>query len=196
MKTSVTLADLKSWLYLPAASDPVLDPKLTSLLIAAANEIEDITALTLTAQDNDPTPVAPERVNTAIKYRAAVWFENPVPDAEAEASAQSVINNLVAKYRVAAYPPVPIVSSISPSTGSIAGGTSVTIMGKRFDFDAEDTNSMTVRFGDAYATSIVVLSDTQLTCVTPAHDAGAVDVRVSNQTLGTTARTANGFTYA
>jgi hypothetical protein len=190
MKTSVSLADLKSWLYLPAADDSALDPKLTSLLIAAANEIEDITALTLTADDADATPVAPERINTAIKYRAATWFENPVPDAQSEAAAQTVVSNLVAKYRVLAYPPAPIVSSISPATGSTDGGTSVTITGKRFNECA------TVRFGSLYATSVVVVSDTEITCVTPANAALVVDVRVSNSDVRTSGKLSGAYTYA
>jgi len=35
-----------------------------------------------------------------------------------------------------------------------------------------------VLFGGTPATSVVVVSDTQITCVTPAHPVGPVDVQV------------------
>jgi hypothetical protein len=177
MQTAVTLAEIKDWLYLPAATDTTLDAKLTGLLVAACNGIEDVTDLTLAVDDADafdPT-VAPDRIKTAIKFRVATWYENPVPDAASEASAQTVVNNLIAKYRVLTYPAFPYVASISPTTGSIAGGTSVTITGKRFDRD-----HLIVRFGCIEATDVVVVSDTEITCSTPAGVAGVVNVTVVN----------------
>jgi hypothetical protein len=175
MQTAVTLAEIKDWLYLPAATDTTLDAKLTGLLVAACNGIEDVTDLTLAVDDADPfdPTVAPDRIKTAIKFRVATWYENPVPDAASEASAQTVVNNLIAKYRVITYPPFPYVASISPATGSTAGGTSVTITGKRFNLD-----HTIVRFGCNQATDVVVVSETEITCTTPAGAAGVVNVAV------------------
>jgi hypothetical protein len=68
----------------------------------------------------------------------------------------------------------PVISSISPATGSHTGGTAVTITGAGF------TNVTGVKFGTANATSVVVVSDTEITCVSPAVGAGAVDVTVIN----------------
>lgn len=70
-------------------------------------------------------------------------------------------------------PPVLAVSSVSLSSGSAAGGEAVTITGLGFVAPA------TVEFGVTPATSVVVVGDTTITCVTPAHSAGAVDVRVT-----------------
>jgi hypothetical protein len=69
--------------------------------------------------------------------------------------------------------PAPTVSSVSPNTGGIGGGTSVTITGTFF------TGATSVTFGGAAATNVTVNSDTQITAKTPAHAAGFVDVAVT-----------------
>jgi hypothetical protein len=80
------------------------------------------------------------------------------------------------------------VSSVSPGSGSTAGGTAVTITGTNFAAGA------TVTFGSAAATNVVVVSGTQITATTPAGSAGAVTVTVTNP--GTAGGSlANGFTY-
>ena len=83
----------------------------------------------------------------------------------------------------------PTVSSVSPNTGSTAGGTAVTITGTNFATGA------TVTFGTAAATSVVVASATRITATTPAGTAGAVTVTVTN-VGGQSGSLANGFTYA
>lgn len=79
------------------------------------------------------------------------------------------------------------VTSVSPNNGFIAGGTSVTITGTGF------TGSTGVTFGGNSATSVVVVNSTTITCDTPAHAAGAVNVVVQNPTGDGTL--VNGFTY-
>ena len=66
----------------------------------------------------------------------------------------------------------PAVSSISPSTGPIAGGTSVTITGSAF------TGATAVTFGGTSA-AFTVNSATQITATTPAHAAGGVTIAVT-----------------
>jgi len=68
---------------------------------------------------------------------------------------------------------VPSVSSVSPSGGPLAGGTTVTITGTGF------TGTTAVNFGANLGTAIVVNSDTQVTCKSPAGAAGPVDVTVT-----------------
>ena len=82
----------------------------------------------------------------------------------------------------------PTITNISPNTGSTAGGTAVTITGTEFATGA------TVTFGGVSATDIVVVSATEITCVTPAGTAGAVDVVITNTDTGTVT-SAGGFTY-
>lgn len=63
-------------------------------------------------------------------------------------------------------------AAVTPATGAAAGGTAVTITGKNF------TRATGVTFGGVAATGFTVVSDTEITCTTGAHAAGAVDVVV------------------
>lgn len=72
------------------------------------------------------------------------------------------------------YANVPTVSSVTPNTGDVLGGTAVTIAGTNFATGA------TVRFGSTTATGVVVTSAAQITAVVPAGAAGAVTVTVTN----------------
>jgi hypothetical protein len=81
------------------------------------------------------------------------------------------------------------VSGLSPASGSIAGGTTVTINGGGFV-----VGSTNVQFGGVAAGSVTVLSPTQLTVVTPAHAAGVVSVVVING-RGGMGTLSNSFTY-
>jgi hypothetical protein len=88
-------------------------------------------------------------------------------------------------------PPLnPVVTAVSPSSGSTAGGTSVTITGTGF------TAVTTVSFGSVAATSFTVNSTTSITAVAPAESAGIVDVRVTSRFFGTSPiGVADQFTY-
>lgn len=79
---------------------------------------------------------------------------------------------------------IPVITSISPAAGPIVGGTPVTIYGANF------TGALSVTFGGFACTSVNVVLSTQITCVTPAHLGGTVEVIVttaigSNTTIGT-----------
>ena len=80
------------------------------------------------------------------------------------------------------------VTSVSPSSGTASGGTTVTITGSSFQSGAG------VRFGGVSAQSVVFLSSTQLQAVTPAHATGAVDVQVTNLD-GSNGTLTGGYTY-
>ena len=67
----------------------------------------------------------------------------------------------------------PTVTSLTPSSGSTSGGTSVTITGTGF------TDISTVTFGTTPAATFTVHSPTQITAFTPAHTQGTVDVSVT-----------------
>ena len=84
--------------------------------------------------------------------------------------------------------PAPTVSSISPNSGTVNGGTAVTITGTGFLAGA------TVSFGGTAATAVNVASSTSITATTPAHAAGAVSVVVTN-TDNQTGTLTNGYTY-
>jgi uncharacterized protein (TIGR03382 family) len=80
------------------------------------------------------------------------------------------------------------VSSLNPTSGSSAGGTSVTITGTNF------TSPATVNFGAAAATDVTINSATSITATSPAGS-GKVDVTVTT-TAGTSSTSTNDqFTY-
>ncbi len=85
-------------------------------------------------------------------------------------------------------PPAVTLTSVSPSSGPIAGGTLVTLAGAGFQAGA------TVSFGGSPATSVTVVSATQITCVTPSGALGPANVTVLNPDT-TSATLAGGFTF-
>jgi hypothetical protein len=95
-------------------------------------------------------------------------------------------STLAAAFTYVTLPP-PTVSSISPSAGTSAGGTTVTIAGTNFAAGAA------VTIGGVAATSVTVVSSTSLTAVTGAHATGAADVVVT--VGGQTGTLAKAFTY-
>ena len=84
----------------------------------------------------------------------------------------------------------PVVTGVSPASGPLAGGTSVTVTGAGF------TGASAVDFGAAPATSFTVNSDGSITAVAPAGSAGTVDVTVT--TIGGTSvsSSADHYRYA
>lgn len=84
--------------------------------------------------------------------------------------------------------PAPTITSISPNSGSYAGGTSVTITGSNYQTGA------TVTLGGTAATGVTVASSTSITATTPAHAVGAVNVVVTNPDSQSATLT-NGYTY-
>jgi hypothetical protein len=81
------------------------------------------------------------------------------------------------------YVAVPALTSLSPTSGPVAGGNTVTLTGTGF------TGATAVSFGATAATSFTVVSATQITAVAPAGT-GTVQV-----TLTTVGGTSNGVSY-
>lgn len=79
------------------------------------------------------------------------------------------------------------VTSLTPSSGTAAGGTVVTINGANLG------GVEGVTFGGAAATNVQVLNEAQVRATTPAHAAGAVDVVVADDS-GPVTKTA-AYTY-
>jgi hypothetical protein len=87
-----------------------------------------------------------------------------------------------------ASPVTPSVTAISPVIGSTARPVSVTIRGSGFVAGA------TVTLDSTAATNVIVVTSTMLTATAPAHDAGSVDVVVTNPG-GLSGRLTGAFTY-
>ena len=81
----------------------------------------------------------------------------------------------------------PTVTTVSPTSGSTGGGTSITITGTNF------VNGSTVTVGGAACTNVTVVSATSITCTTPSGSAGTASVVVSSSGLSNSANTL--FTY-
>ncbi|PWD51788.1 hypothetical protein C8046_15180 [Serinibacter arcticus] len=73
------------------------------------------------------------------------------------------------------YLPAPSIAGLDPTSGPVAGGTSVTVTGEDFTPDA----FVAVDGVPVDAADVTVVSETELTYVSPAHPAGAVDVTVT-----------------
>jgi hypothetical protein len=82
----------------------------------------------------------------------------------------------------------PTVSGVSPSTGSIAGGTEVTVTGTGFE------GATSVNFGTTAAASFTVVSDDELTVLSPTLSAGTVDIVVVSAEGSSPVSTADEFT--
>lgn len=145
-----------------------------------------LTKTALTALTSAVTPPAMVTVN------ATVYQDYTTPDQaghfedarrilfhQGEIVAQSVIDGL---YPTATY------TSISPSTGTTAGGTPVTIKGTNL------TGVTGVTFGGTAATQVKVVDDTTVTCVTPAKSAATVAVVINDDNANVAAGSV--FTFA
>ena len=82
----------------------------------------------------------------------------------------------------------PIISSVSPNTGTTTGGTTITITG------ANLIGTTAVTVGGVAATSVTVVNSNSVTAVTPAGSAGAKDVVLT--TAGGSVTSAGSFTYS
>jgi hypothetical protein len=84
--------------------------------------------------------------------------------------------------------PAPTVTSLSPTSGPLAGGTTVTLTGTFF------TGATAVKFGTAAAGSFTVTSATTITATAPAGT-GVVNVTVTTPNGTSAAAAGNQFTY-
>jgi hypothetical protein len=80
------------------------------------------------------------------------------------------------------------IASLTPNNGPTVGGTPVSIKGLAL------TGTNTVTFGGTPATAVVVVDDTTVTAVAPAHATGAVTVALGNSSGGS-ANLPNAFFY-
>ncbi|WP_376691262.1 IPT/TIG domain-containing protein [Wenzhouxiangella sp. EGI_FJ10409] len=96
-------------------------------------------------------------------------------------------DTLAGGFEYVAVPP-PSIASVTPNSGTEAGGTDITITGSGFQSGA------TVTIGGAACAGIVVVDDTTITCTTPPGAEGPVDVVVENPDAQIS-RLQGGFTY-
>ncbi len=121
---------------------------------------------------------------------SAIQFEMKAGTSQAETSAPGTVifDNFEFGLSSPPAPAAPTVTTLCPHSGTVTGGTPVTIQGTGF------LTGATVSFGGVLATSVEVASSTSIIAVTPAHAAGAVDVQVTNAN-GQSGTLASGYTY-
>ena len=135
----------------------------------------------------NPTPALSNAGGTAT-----IGLNNLV-DGQCFGSAGGICNSIAnggsnnGPVTITAPPPAPTVSSVSPLTGTTAGGTSITITGTNL------TGTTGVTVGGNACASFTVVSATSVTCVTPAGTAGTVSVVVTTGGGSNAANTL--FTY-
>jgi hypothetical protein len=118
---------------------------------------------------------APQTIPPSLYLTGKPAFFGSLPWPWVDPVGATRLYTLPARQRYDAGTPVPYVrvTSITPVTGPIAGGTTVTIGGNGF------VDGATVTIGGVPATSVVVAGPTSLTAVTGAHATGLADVTVT-----------------
>ncbi len=128
---------------------------------------------------------------TSVSVSSAISITCTTPSHAAGAVTVSVTNTDTQSGSLASgftYQAAPVVSSLSPTSGILAGGTAITITGTGF------LSGAAVSIGGSGCTSVSVSSATSITCTTPSHAAGAVTVSVTN-TDTQSGSLVSGFTY-
>ncbi|QDK41568.1 hypothetical protein DOM21_08900 [Bacteriovorax stolpii] len=86
------------------------------------------------------------------------------------------------------YRAIPVVASVSPSSGSQYGGQLITITGNNF------ATGMSVKLGEAICGGVSFVNTTTITCTTSSHGIGSVSVDVTDKD-SQTGTLANGYAY-
>ncbi|PIF35615.1 uncharacterized protein (TIGR03437 family) [Delftia sp. 60] len=174
----------------------VAAPTLTAIS-PAAGPVAGGTAVTLTGTGFSAAPAT-----GAVRFGAAAAAYTVLSDTQitamAPAGAAGTVDVTVATIGGTSaasagdrftYAEAPTVASLAPATGPSAGGTQVTLTGTHL------SAASTVKFGHQYASGVSVLSDTQLTAISP-PGSGTVDLTVTSPG-GTSAVTGSArFSYA
>jgi len=134
------------------------------------------------------------RIEAYEGWAAVVW--SPDGGAFSALSTVSVTLTGQGKLKLIAHPGevtpvIAVLTSVTPATGTTAGGTLVTVKGRSF---TGTTGAGGVMFGSTNATSYQVIDDNTISAVTPANSAGAKAVKVTNPVGASTVNP--NFTYA
>lgn len=104
------------------------------------------------------------------------------------ACSKAKLNNSTKAAELAGLLEVPEVLSVYPPSGLVAGGTVLTILGKGFK------SGSSVSLGTGACLNVIIVSETEISCTTPAYSAGLVDVGVTSPN-GKLGQLAGSFLY-
>lgn len=120
-------------------------------------------------------------VPASVTEAGEEWFFAVIPRTLYGVRGEEVLSPIVA---IVAFPSI---SSVAPTSGPAAGGTTLTLTGERLD------RPVSVIFGGIAGLNLRSISDTEVQVDTPAHAAGTVDILLT--TIEGTALVAGGFAY-
>ena len=180
---SATLASAFNY-FVPAPTLSAISPTTGSTLGATAITI---TGTNLTGASS-VTVGGVAATNIHVVSSTSMTAVTPAGTAGAKTVVVTTAGGAATKTNAFTYvAPAPTISSVSPTSGSTAGGTAITITG------ANLTGASSVKVGGVAATNVVVVNDTSITAITPAGAAGAKIVAVT--TTGGTATKTGAFTH-
>lgn len=182
ISTDATLSDLAPG---SGTLTPAFASGTTSYTASVANSVNSITVTPTVNESNATIAVngSPATSGSASSIPLSVGNNTITVVVTAQDGTTAKTYTLAVTRAVAA----PTLTSTSPSSGPVAGGTSVSIAGTSL------TGATAVSFGGLAASSFTVNGDTSITATAPVHVAGAVDVVVVAP--GGTATLTNGYTY-
>ena len=174
---------------LTGASDWQTPSQLTALtpLVASVNfPANNVSGANLTWTVQSPTSINKAAITRFIVASASTRSGTILTAATQNDFVQLAIPMT---FTITTTAPISTVTAVSPNNGPTTSGTSVTITGTSF------TGATGVTFGGTAATSVVVNSSTSITCLAPAHVAGAVAVVVTTAAGSSSSTLVAGNTY-
>ena len=169
-------------------------PPIATGINPASSPVTGGTGVTITGENFQAGAVVRfgENEATEVVFVSATELTVTAPASEAGATVVRVINpdgqevTLPTPFTYSLLPPV--LTSITPDTDTVAGGTSVTLIGENFQAGA------TLTIGGNAATEVTFVSSTELTARVPGGIAGDANVVVTNPDGGSVSLE-SGFTY-
>ena len=181
-----TASALGAFTYVTPASPTISSLSPTSGSTLGGTEFT-ITGTNLTST-NSVTVGGVAATNVVVVSPTSVTAITPAGTAGAKDVALTTPLGTINKPNAFTYvAPTSTITSVSPTSGSTLGGTTITLTGTNL------TGASSVTVGDAQATSVVVVSPTSVTAVTPAGTVGVKEITVTTP-LGIASKS-NAFIY-
>jgi hypothetical protein len=136
-------------------------------------------------------PLSPSSctVNSATQITATSPAGSGTVDVTVTTATGTSVTSAADRFTYTATPLAPTVTSISPNSGTAAGGTSVTINGTNL------TGATSVKFGNTAAASFTVLGSNSISATSPPGTAGTVDITVTTANGTSASSAADQFTF-
>jgi hypothetical protein len=188
--------------FTPSSDDTALATKLCSAPVvekvtpnsgaAAGGTSVTITGANFTnvgQVDFGPSPAMTYTVNNSGSITATAPAGSGSVDVTVTTSVSTSSTGLADRFTYASSSTGPSVSSVSPPGGPTSGGSTVTITGTGF------TGAIYVMFGDSFAQTFTVNSDTSITATVPPDVAGTVNITVATAAGTSTTSPGDQFSY-